>query len=151
MSRRFWLAILALLALIFSLAPAAFPQMGSGMGSGMGMGNRLYDPTTELTVSGKVTAVETIAGNHGWDGLHLTLQAKSGDTYQVHLGPADYIHRKDFTFAEGDRVKVTGSSILYHGDRVIVARQITKGGKTLVLRDGQGHPYWAGRWQGRDN
>jgi len=123
--------------------------MGSGMG--MGMGSRLYDPNTELTVSGKVTAVETIPGNHGWDGLHLTLEANSGITYDVHLGPAAYIHRKDFAFAKGDKINVTGSRILYHGAQIMVARQVVKGGKTLLLRDAQGRPYWAGRWQGTDN
>ena len=103
----------------------------------------MYNPATETTVKGAVEEVNTITGRHGWNGTHLALKTKD-KTIDVHLGPASFLKEKGFSFAKGDQVEVTGSKTEYAGSAVIIAREVKKGGKTLVLRNAQGIPEWSG-------
>lgn len=126
---------LALLSLI--VLPFAYAQRGPGPRQGA----RMYNPATETTVKGAVEEVKTVTGHQGWNGAHLTL--KTGDkTIDVHLGPASFLKEKGFSFAKGDAVEVTGSKAEFGGTEAIIARQVRKGGETLVLRDAQGIPQW---------
>jgi DNA/RNA endonuclease YhcR with UshA esterase domain len=139
-SRRFFSAILAIAALTLYLVPAAYAQ------AGMGKAHRMYDPTTETTISGTIEEVHTIAGRGGWSGLHLTLKTEDGE-FDVHVGPAAYVEKEHFTFAKGDEIEVTGSKVMYEEHDAIIAREIVKDGETLTLRDAHGYPEWAGRWR----
>jgi len=126
------LALLSLLVLPFALAQR---------GPGPGQGARMYNPASETTVKGTVDEVKTVTGRRGWNGTHLTL--KTGDkTIDVHLGPASFLKEKGFSFAKGDAVEVTGSKTEAGGSEAIIAREVKKGGETLVLRDAQGVPQW---------
>ncbi len=127
-----FLAVLALAALI------AAPALAQG-----GRGARLYNPATETTLQGTVSAVTNPTGRRGWSGVHLSLQS-GGQTYDVHLGPSAYITNSGFAFANGDKIQVTGSKIQINGADALIAREITKDGKTLTLRDKQGFPKWSG-------
>ncbi len=111
-------------------------------------GQRNYDPKTETTVKGTVKEVQQQTGRHGWNGTHLILETGSGQL-PVHVGPSAYIAQKQFAFAQGDQIEVLGSKVLLAGKETLLAREITKQGKTLVLRNAQGYPEWAGgrRWQ----
>lgn len=106
-------------------------------------GSRHYNPSTETTVRGSVTAVNNVTGTRGWNGVHLTLQV-AGEKYDVHLGPAAYVESKGFKFAEGDQVEVVGSKVEMNGAPALIAREVTKDGKVLSLRDKQGFPLWSG-------
>lgn len=129
------LVFISLLAL-----PLAYAQTGSGPGPR----SRRYNPATETTVKGTVEAVKTVSGRHGWHGTHLML--KAGDqTLDVHLGPESFLKSKGFSFAKGDEVEVVGSKVNYKGGEAIVAREVKKGGETLVLRNAQGIPQWSRR------
>jgi DNA/RNA endonuclease YhcR with UshA esterase domain len=76
-------------------------------------------------------------------GTHLTV--KVGDqTQEIVLGPAKFIANKEFSFAKGDSVEVTGSKVTMGGTAYIIAREVIKDGKTLTLRDKSGTPQWAG-------
>ncbi len=105
-------------------------------------GMRNYDVKTELTVKGKIQDVQEQAGNNGYMGTHLILNTQSG-TLPVHVGPSSYIAKKQFSFAKGDQIQVLGSKVLIAGNEVLLAREITKDGKTLILRNEQGIPQWA--------
>jgi hypothetical protein len=136
-----WVSFPASLMLTSLLAmPLALAQMGPGPGGRA----RMYNPATETTVTGTVEEVKTVEGRHGWHGTHLTL--KSADkTLDVHLGPESFLKAKGFSFAKGDQVEVTGSKVSAKGGEAIVAREVKKGGETLVLRDAQGIPQWSRR------
>ena len=103
----------------------------------------LYDTKTELTLKGTVEAVlqQPFMGRHV--GTHLTLKTRS-ETIDVHLGPSAYVQEKGFSFTKGDEIEVVGSRVKSNGADVIIARQITKDGKTLTLRNAQGLPEWSG-------
>ncbi len=107
------------------------------------MGPRHYDPSTETTVQGSVTAVNTVTGMRRWTGLHLTVQS-ADQKYDVHVGPSTYVDSSGFKFAEGDQVEVVGSKVDVNGAPALIAREIRKDGKVLSLRDKQGFPLWSG-------
>jgi DNA/RNA endonuclease YhcR with UshA esterase domain len=104
---------------------------------------RNYDPKTEVTVKGTVEDVQEIAGRNGRTGTHLLLKTDSG-TLPVHVGPSAYILKNQFSFSKGDEISVLGSKVTIAGKETLLAREITKDGKTLVLRNAQGIPEWAG-------
>lgn len=130
----------ALLSLV--VLPFSYAQQGPGPGQR----NRMYDPATETTVKGTVAEVNTVTGRHGWNGTHLTLKT-NGKSIDVHLGPSSFLKEKGFTFAKGDQIEVTGSKATFADTTTIIAREVKKGGKTLVLRNAQGFPEWSGGWR----
>jgi len=75
-------------------------------------------------------------------GRTLFLKTDTG-TIEVHVGPTDYIASQQFSFATGDDVEVTGSKIKMQDQEALIAREIKKAGKTLVLRNAQGIPNWS--------
>jgi hypothetical protein len=125
-------AAVALLAL-----PLAAAQAG-----GRGRPGRLYNPATVITVTGTVDDVQQVTRGRGWQGTHLTLNTGK-ETVDVHLGPSSFLADKQFTFAKGDRIEVTGSKVKFGDADALIAREVKKGGKTLVLRDADGIPQWS--------
>ncbi len=133
------------LALTSFLAFMTMPLLAQGGGPGKGMRN--YDPKTEVTVQGTIEDVQQQSGKTGWSGTHLMLKTDAA-TLDVHVGPSSYISKKQFTFAKGDTIEVVGSKVAISGKEALLAREITKDGKTLVLRNAEGIPEWSG---GRHN
>jgi len=108
-----------------------------------GYGGRIYDPKSEVTVKGTVQDVQQQTGKKGWSGTHLTVNTDAG-TFDVRVGPSSYIAQKQFSFAKGDEIEVVGSKVTISGEEALLAREITKDGKTLLLRNAQGVPEWSG-------
>lgn len=135
------------LASTFLLTLMTMPLLAQG--SGPGTATRQYDAKTEVTVKGTIEDVQQQTGKGGWKGTHLILKTESASV-DVHVGPSSYIEQKQFVFAPGDTIKVVGSKVTITGHEAVVAREITKDGKTLVLRNAQGVPKWSGG-QKRDN
>ncbi len=102
-----------------------------------------YNPKTETKVSGTIDDVQQHAGRHGWTGIHLMLKTGTG-MVEVHVGPANYISQQKFSFVKGDQIEVLGSLVSLNGSDALLAREITKDGKTLTLRTAQGVPLWSG-------
>ncbi len=114
-------------------AGGAFAQDGAG---------RNYNPNTEIAAKGTVEKVTSVTDRQGWYGVHLFLKSQDR-TYDVRLGPSDFLSQNNFTFAPGDRVEVWGSQVVATMNTV-VARAIEINGQTLTLRDADGFPVWAG-------
>lgn len=137
MQRASWLILTATTLLTLMTTPIL------AQGGGPGKGMRNYDPKTEVTVKGTIEDVQQQTGKRAWKGTHLILKT-DGASVDVHVGPSSYIARKQFTFTKGDTIEVVGSKVAIAGQEALVAREITKDGKTLVLRNAQGVPEWAG-------
>ncbi len=105
-------------------------------------GPRYYDAKTEVTVKGTIQDIQEQTGRRGRMGTHLVVKTDSS-TLLVHVGPSAYIARKQFSFAKGEEIKVLGSKVTIAGTETLLAREITKDGKVLVLRNTQGIPEWA--------
>jgi hypothetical protein len=110
---------------------------------GPGAGPR-YDLDTVTTLQGTVGAVNVVPARGGrMGGLHLTLQTQ-GQTMEVHLGPTWYLQREGIELAKGDAVEVSGSVVDLEGATFLIARELKKGQKIVVLRNEQGIPAWSG-------
>jgi mono/diheme cytochrome c family protein len=147
-------AVLGLALLTTLLTPAAAlcqrrgigPRDGRGWGAGSAY-NRLYDVTTTQTLTGEITALDTIVPMAGMAlGIHATIRTDAG-LMSVHLGPAWFIQSLDTPLAVGDRVVVTGSKVTMRGAPALIAAQVTRGDDVLELRDETGRPLWA--WRNR--
>jgi DNA/RNA endonuclease YhcR with UshA esterase domain len=61
----------------------------------------------------------------------------------VLVGPSSFLQEKNFSFAKGDQIEVTGSKVKYGTSDAIIAREIKKGDKVLTLRNEKGVPEWS--------
>lgn len=106
--------------------------------------SRVYDLNTVETVSGRVLAVQRIAGSRrGSYGEHLILKTRAGRLV-VHLGPDWFMQRQTLQIKLHDELIITGSRVLLGGKPVLIAARISKARETLILRDAQGLPVWRG-------
>jgi hypothetical protein len=101
-----------------------------------------YDVATETAMKGLVDEAKETRGQGGWIGVHLILKSDAV-TIDVHIGPSDFVAKQGFTFAKGDQIEVTGSRVKIDGADVLIAREVTKDGKVLKLRDAKGFPVWS--------
>ena len=100
-----------------------------------------YDPSLERPYGGVVTSVIGVTGPDGTVGVHLDLKTATG-MVKVELGPAMFIGLNDFSFFMDDLILVQGAWVSHDGDVTVWARQVSKAGKTLVLRNPDGTPRW---------
>jgi hypothetical protein len=133
-------------SLFFSLLLVA-GIASSALAQGGGRAGRLYDPSTETTLKGTVEKVSQVTGYHGWSGTHLVLRTEDR-TYDVHVGPSEYLSKIGLNFSTGDQIEVTGSKVKLDGADAIIAREIKKQDKVFTLRDSQGFPRWSGGRRG---
>jgi hypothetical protein len=118
-----------------------FLTVAAVLAQGPRKGTRNYDPSKEITVKGTVEDVQQLQGRHGWNGTHLVLKTDA-ENLEVHAGPSSYLAEKQFSFTKGDEIEVVGSKVKLGTKDVLIAREITKDGNKLVLRNAQGIPMW---------
>jgi len=101
-----------------------------------------YDPKAEVTVKGVVEDFHDsqVRGDH--PGLHLIVKTET-ETVEVHACPVRFMKELEFAIEKGDTITVVGSRPEAGG--VLVAREVTKGQTSLILRDKTGAPVWTGR------
>jgi hypothetical protein len=110
--------------------------------------DKQYNPNLEVVVPAVVVKVENFTPAEGMaEGVRAQVQAR-GETFWVHLAPAAWLAAQKFELAAGAEVVVTGANVRIEGERVILASELERGGKTLRLRDGSGKPAWA-NWRPR--
>lgn len=104
----------------------------------------MYNPATVETISGTVTDIQAVVPYKGmYSGVQIILKTEK-ETIPVHLGPSWYIERLDVKIAKGDAIEVKGSRISFAGKPALLAAELKKDDQTLVLRDANGIPVWAG-------
>ncbi len=125
----------------------AAPWKGWRGSGGWGMGsqyNRMYNPATVETLTGTVEAVDKVTPMKGMNtGIHVVLKTDK-ETISVHLGPEWFVERLDTKIQKGDTIEVKGSRVIFDGKPAVIAAEVKKGDSTLVLRDNNGIPAWAG-------
>lgn len=132
-------------AMLFGLfAYNVYSQDGVGIGSGI---SNIYDVNTVETLSGEVTSIDKIFSNNNMYGLHMTIYSSDGQML-VHLGPVWFVENQDIEIVAGDYVIVTGSRVNFNDTQVIIAKEVMKDEKVLLLRDDNGYPLWAA-WPNR--
>ena len=101
-----------------------------------------YDPRVEASYGGVVTSVVSVVGPDGNVGVHLNLKTATGSIVKVQVGPAMFIGMNNFSFLADDLILVKGAYVSHDGEVAVWARQISKAGKTLELRNPDGAPRW---------
>ncbi|HSD27092.1 MAG TPA: hypothetical protein VLL75_07280 [Vicinamibacteria bacterium] len=98
-----------------------------------------YDTKAVVTIKGVVEDIHEskMRGDH--PGLHLILKTET-ETVEVHACPVRFMSDLEFTIEKGDALTVEGSRP--EGGGIVVAREITKGQTSLILRDKTGAPVW---------
>ena len=147
---------IVLLVAIGTVAAQSVGQKSRGF-----MHGPLYDPATEISVTGVVNEVEQLTGKpvtstapmfancpRGWAGTHLSITTDQGTTIIVHVGPSTFLAQNNFALAKGDKLAILGSKVQYVGSEFLIAREISKGDQSLKLRDNEGFPLWSGARKG---
>lgn len=141
------LMIVAVFVLTASLAVAGPGRWGGRGSGGWGMGTPyqgMYNPAAQETIAGEVVGIEkTVPMRRMNEGLAALVKTEK-ETVTVHLGPTWYLERLDEKIAKGDQVEIKGVRTTVAGKPVILAAEVKKGDKVLVLRDAAGVPVWAG-------
>ena len=101
-----------------------------------------YDPKAEVTIKGVVEDFHESKVRADHPGLHLVVKTET-ETVEVHACPVRFMSELEFTIDKGDEVTVVGSRPEAGG--IVVAREVTKGQTSLILRDKKGEPVWTGR------
>jgi hypothetical protein len=98
-----------------------------------------YDVNAVVTIKGIVEDFHEskVRGDH--PGLHLIVKTET-ETIEVHACPVRFLSELEFTIEKGDAITVEGSRP--GGGQIVVAREITKGQTSLILRDKTGAPVW---------
>jgi hypothetical protein len=129
-----------ILGAIFGIAVIAVVLMISGVVSVhrplTAQGDALYSPANETTVKGRVSGAQdftcAVAGHEM--GSHLTLDTPQGPIL-IHLAPARVMRSQQFSFATGDQIEIVGAKFSFHGQDGVIAREVTRGNETFVIRD----------------
>jgi hypothetical protein len=117
---------------------------------GRGAGMMAYDTSKVVSVSGVISAIDTLApqGPGPGPGLHFTLKAGK-ETYPVEVGPVPYLKTQTLRLKIGDSVTVRGAKVLVSTVPTLMAGEIVRGKEKLALRDAAGMPLWRGMMQPR--
>jgi len=100
-----------------------------------------YDLHTETKV--KVTVEEVKLPTKGAAKEVAHLQVKDGtDSIDVYLCPMSFFNDMGMNFTKGDAITLTGSRVTQGATNLILAREVSKGDDTFVLRDEKGNPIW---------
>jgi hypothetical protein len=70
-------------------------------------------------------------------GSHLILDTAKGSVV-IHLAPARVMRSQQLTFTTGDKLEIVGAKFRFGGRDGLIAREITRGSETYVLRDPEG-------------
>ena len=104
---------------------------------------RQFDTNSLVSLRGWVVRLESFRpGGGASPGLRAIVQSGS-DKVTVHLGPRWYLERQEMQLQPKDPVAIEGSRIPMGGSSVVIARTISMGERSLVLRDAEGTPTWS--------
>jgi hypothetical protein len=98
-----------------------------------------YDKSSEVKIKGVIDEVKTTADNT----VHVTLKNDKG-LLDVFVAPENFLKEMEITFAKGDAIEVLGSQLTVDGNAVLLAREVTRNGDIMTMRDDHGKPVWVG-------
>jgi hypothetical protein len=137
---------LLLLVLSFFFTNQLIAQPGRGLHRSQI--TRLYDASTEVTITGEITKIDTVKSGYGrFPGLLVTLKQKKQET-QIYIAPIWYLDDQKLKFNAGKSLTVTGSRITYQNKKQIITRIFDYENKKITIRDKNGIPVWAGKRTG---
>jgi hypothetical protein len=124
------ISAIAVVAVVLLIAGVHFERPLSAQGAA------LYNPADEIVLTGVVRDLQEYACpvSEGEMGEHLMIKTEDG-VVQVHLAPGRILRSQKISFAPGDPISVVGSRFRFHGNKDVIAREITRGNENFVFRD----------------
>ncbi len=104
-----------------------------------------YDASTETTVKGTVGELRLVPPAGGKPLAYLVTKTgpdKDKDTIQIFLCPKAFLDQMGIAFKADESVQIKGSKVKQDGADLILAREILRGGETLIFRFQDGKPAW---------
>jgi hypothetical protein len=98
-----------------------------------------YQRSTEVTLRGEVLYVGDDAS--ATVGAYVIMKDGNNEI-QVYLAPHSFLDAQGIELRAGASIAVIGSRTQWGGGEIILARQLTKGSKTVTLRTADGAPQW---------
>jgi hypothetical protein len=99
-----------------------------------------YDKSSEVKIKGVIDDVNTAADHT----VHIMLRNEKG-LVDVVVAPEKFLKVMEITFAKGDAIEVLGSPLTSSDAAAIfLAREVTRNGDVMVMRDDSGKPVWLG-------
>ncbi len=100
-----------------------------------------YDAKTEETLKGTVDDVRVNGTDQKTKTATLVLK-HGNQSVDVFLGPVSFLDAMEISFSKGDELQVVGSRVKDGDTEEVLAREVTKGNDTLILREKGGKPVW---------
>jgi hypothetical protein len=117
-----------------------------GMGEPTGVGQQAVKPPIE-TMTGTITEIKTGAcertTGRSLEGVHLLVQAESGKTINLHLGPAAALEGVLDHLSAGQKITFEAFRTDAMPQDAYVAKSLKVGDTTFDLRDDSLRPNWA--------
>jgi hypothetical protein len=106
-----------------------------------------YDTATVVDFKATVTGIREVPKTDPLDGLYLTVKTDTlkSETFDVYVGPTDFVKAFEITFAKGDKIQVIGSKVKIDGVDILLAREVSRQQTTVILRGKNGDPFWKTR------
>jgi hypothetical protein len=96
-----------------------------------------YDIRSEQVYEGTVGS-----RGHVVDGLVYFALRTSDSTVEVQIGTEDFIARSGFKLKIGEAITAMGMPLVWNGQNIVLAREVSKMTCVLVVRDREGYPMW---------
>ena len=104
-----------------------------------------YDPASETTVKGTVGELKLVPPTGGKPLAYLVMKTgpdREKDTVQIFLCPKSFLDQMGIAFKTDEAIEVKGSKVKQDGADLILARELVKGGDTIIFRFPDGKPAW---------
>lgn len=125
--------------------PSAAPQAPGKWGAHSRVG-KLYNPAKVEEGSGTVISFQqTRPRLSRWHAVVVFVKTPQDDNLELHLGPQWFLEENSINLQPNDAISYTGSKVIVEGRPIFVAKEISIGDKTLVLRKDDGKPVWTSK------
>ena len=104
-----------------------------------------YDATTETTIKVIVTELKLVPPTGGKPIAYLETKSgpdKEKDAVHIFLCPKSFLDQMGIAFKADEAIEVKGSKVKQDGADLILARELVKGGDTIIFRFPDGKPAW---------
>ena len=104
-----------------------------------------YDASTEATIKVTVTELKLVPPTGGKPLAYLETKSgpdKEKDAVHIFLCPKSFLDQMGIAFKPDEAIEVKGSKVKQDGADLILARELVKGGDTIIFRFPDGKPAW---------
>jgi len=76
------------------------------------------------------------------NGEQFVIMKDGMNEIQIELAPAAFLAERGIAISSGDSITIIGARQVVNNSEVVIAREVTKSGKTIKVRDASGTPLW---------